>query len=109
MIAEVLVNPILVFTVILIVLELKEFSSIYGKRQIFFNIVMILLIIIAMTNIPNIVYPSEKLAFARMIAIGIALLLCFGDLFHLPKESVTINIGEIALLGVAISLQFSLI
>jgi len=109
MIAEMLVNPVLVCTIALIVLELKEHSSVYGRRQIFFNILMILLIIVAMTNIPDIVYPIEKLAFARLIVIGIALLLGFGDLFYLPKASITTNIGQIALLGVAISLQFSLI
>jgi len=109
MIAEILVNPLLVFAVVLIVMELKECSATYGKRQIFFNILMVLAIVAALINIPDALYPAEKLAFVRMILITIALLLGFGDLFHLPKGTVAINVGEIALLSFALSLQASML
>ncbi|HNR53229.1 MAG TPA: hypothetical protein PKI16_02015 [Candidatus Dojkabacteria bacterium] len=109
MIAEILVNPLLVFAVVLIVVELREHGSNYGKRQIFFNILMVLAIVAAVINLPESLYPAEKLAIARTIIIAIALLLGFGDLFHLPKETVVINVGEIALLSFALSLQASML
>jgi len=109
MIAEIFVNPLLVFVVVLVVMELKEYGASYGKRQIFFNILMILSIVAALINIPETIITQEKLAFVRMSIIAIALLLGFGDLFHLPKEAVAINAGEIALLSFALCLQASML
>lgn len=109
MFAQIIINPLLLFAVALIVLELKEHGSTYGRRQIIFNILMVLAIGFAMTNIPDSIISVQKLTNARMFAIAISVLLCFSDIFHTTKESVLINAMEIIILSVALGFQSSLV
>lgn len=104
MLAQLILNPLLVFVAVLLVVELRDHGKLYKSRQIFFNIFVLLLVVASTIDLP-----IDNVHHVKVLLLSFALLLTFADVFHLPKESRVINIGEIAILLGALGFEATIL
>jgi len=94
-------TPLAYIVGILIALELKMAGKLYKGRQVFFN-----LLTLVMMGIFVIEFPTPSLPTIKLMIIIASLVFNVSDLFHLPKEAGTLlyNILEIFLMVVMLVL-----
>lgn len=96
-----LASPLAYIVGILIAIELKQAGKLYKGRQLFFNLLTLVLMGIFVTN-----FPVPSLPIIKLIVVVASLIFNVSDLFHLPKEAGTLlfNIIEILIMVIMLVL-----
>lgn len=107
--AQILFNPVVASTIILVVIELCLEGKEYERRQIIFNFGIVFLSLICLISAPEDLIPFKTLFIVKIVSVSLCIFATAADLFHLPKggHAVAYNIGELCLQTLALGLLFA--